>query len=310
MMDRSDIQENTQPSLVDRPYTPRWKLPALGLLIGILLLSLWWYDQGESQNTGSTSQPSTNDTSLAVLVPTRTPTAVATATPMQVAAATASQTSVPPTERPISLPTPTPTTGGVTETEAATTAGPPVADTESVTTVATTGSQPITLETVALPTVTPTVSRTQSISRRVNLTGNATLRLALENDKFTSSGQPLELALEPRAWVLSTAAPRVTDQWCTQLGVSSLVFDVVLRLDPGDQSVAMDGSVELYDGFCDDTLGAQRAATPLSVDIPADAAAQIVQSLQAESSLFNTENLLNIDTGVFIELTIRNPRQP
>jgi hypothetical protein len=135
------------------------------------------------------------------------------------------------------------------------------------------------------------------------------LRLQLASNNFQSSGRPVTLGLEPRSYVLGGELLTLQDRWCVQAGPSGLVFDLTYTLLPVTEELRVEGELQLYDGFCGSlgSLGAQRAASPLAVTIPADAAAQLVQSLQADAGLLGISDLLNTTTGVFLELTIRNP---
>jgi hypothetical protein len=56
------------------------------------------------------------------------------------------------------------------------------------------------------------------------------------------------------------------------------------------------------------SLGEVRATAPLEVTIPADAAAELVQTLQAKSTLLGVNDVLDTSTGLYLELTIRNPQ--
>lgn len=160
---------------------------------------------------------------------------------------------------------------------------------------------------VILPTVTPTNPPTPIPVRTVEFSGQVTLRLELANPAFSAAGRPLEVTLQPRRYELGNGTHQLTDHWCTALGASSLVFDISYRLQPGSQTLSVNGEMQLYDGFCHD-LGEQRAVTPLQVDIPVEASARLTRSLNAESSLLNRSDLLNTTTSVYAELLIRNPR--
>lgn len=161
---------------------------------------------------------------------------------------------------------------------------------------------------IALPTVTPTLAPSEIPSRTVTFSGNATLRLGLENDSFTSTGRPVDRTIEPRTYALGGETTTIVDQWCVQLGLTSLVFDITFELNPVNGSVKTTGSSSLHDGFCD-APGPERTRSALDLEVPADASAQLVQSLQTETHLLEVSDLLNIDTGVFVELVISNTRR-
>ena len=160
---------------------------------------------------------------------------------------------------------------------------------------------------VMLPTVTPTPPPTPIPVRTVQFSGQITIRLELGNPAFSATGRPVEITLEPRSYELGNGTHQLTDHWCTALGASSLIFDLTYRLQPGTETLSVTGEMQLHDGFCHD-LGELRAASPLQVDIPVEASARLVQSLNAESSLFNRSDLLRTTTNVYAELLIRNPR--
>lgn len=157
-----------------------------------------------------------------------------------------------------------------------------------------------------LPTVTPTSPPPEVPTRTVEIGGQVTLRLELGNPAFRASGQPLNIALEPRSFVLGGDVNRREERWCVALGASGLVFDLTLHLNPVSEMLSLNGEMQLYDGFCHD-LGPLRASAPLVVDIPVEASARLVQSLNAESSLLDLSDLLRTSTGVYAEITIRNP---
>lgn len=160
---------------------------------------------------------------------------------------------------------------------------------------------------IALPTVTPTLVPSDVPSRAVTFGGMATLRLALQNDSFASTGRPVDREIEPREFVLDGTSPAVTDNWCMQLGIANLLFDVTFTLNPLNGTVDTTGTLALHDGFCD-APGPRRASTALNLEVPADASAEVVQSLQTERHLLEVTDLLDIDTGVFVELVISNTR--
>lgn len=158
-----------------------------------------------------------------------------------------------------------------------------------------------------LPTVTPSAPAPEAPVRTVEFGGQLTLRMELANPAFSASGRPLTITMDPRTFDLGGSVNAISDRWCVAVGASGLVFDLTLRLNPADETLSVTGEMHLYDGFCHD-LGARRASVPLTVDIPAEASARVVQSLHAESDLLNRSDLLQTSTGVYAELTIRNPR--
>lgn len=160
---------------------------------------------------------------------------------------------------------------------------------------------------VPLPTVTPTLTTARIATRTLEITGQATLRMALSSEEFESSGRPLPLMLEPHTYVLGADVPVISDRWCFQAGISAVFFDLTLELTQSTGAISVDGEIQLHNGFCD-SPGAQKAVSPISLEVPADATAEVVHSLQAESGLFGLGDLLQSSTGVFLELTLRNPR--
>ncbi len=166
---------------------------------------------------------------------------------------------------------------------------------------------------VALPTVTPVLSAAAVATvatRTVELRGEATLRLTMGNDSFQSRGDPVTLSIKPRAIVLGGDTLMQSDRFCVQVGPSGLVFDLTWALLPVSEDLRVVGTIALHDGFCSSlgSLGELRASAPLEVTIPADAAAQLVQNLQAKSNLLGVNDVLDTATGVYLELTIRNPQ--
>ncbi len=173
-------------------------------------------------------------------------------------------------------------------------------------------TEPPTAESAAgipLPTVTPTLVSARVGTRTLEISGQATLRLALSSDDFKSSGRPLPLILEPHTYILGSDIPVIADRWCFQAGVSAVFFDLTMELDQPSGAINVDGEIQLHNGFCD-SPGEQTAVSPISLQVPADATAEVVHSLQADSSLFGLSNLLQTSTGIFLELTLRNPRLP
>lgn len=163
---------------------------------------------------------------------------------------------------------------------------------------------------IALPTVTPSLIAVEVATRTVELRGQTTLRLTLGNETFQSRGDPVTLAIDPRQLVLGGDALTQADSFCVQTGPSAVVFDLTYTLLPVSEDLRVAGTLKLHDGFCSSlgTLGEVRASGPLEVTIPADAAAQLVHTLQAKSSLLGVDDVLKTTTAVYIELTIRNPR--
>jgi hypothetical protein len=163
---------------------------------------------------------------------------------------------------------------------------------------------------VQLPTVTPTLVPSPVATRTIEIRGEATLRLELDNDTFESDGQPVTLEIEPHTYVLGGDTMKQSDQWCMQVGPTGLIFDLDLTLQPVTENLQVGGELQLYDGFCGTwgSLGEQLTAVPMNVIVPVGSAAQLAPTLQVQGSLLGLDNLLNISTGIFLELTIRNPR--
>jgi hypothetical protein len=162
---------------------------------------------------------------------------------------------------------------------------------------------------IPLPTVTPTVVPSPVATRTIEISGDATLRLQLDSETFESNGQPVTIEFEPRTYVLGNETMTQTDQWCMQVGPTGLVFDLILTLQPITGNLHVGGELQLYDGFCGTlgNLGNRLSTVPMNVVVPVGSAAQLAPSLQVQGSLFGLDNLLDISTGVFLELTIRNP---
>lgn len=163
---------------------------------------------------------------------------------------------------------------------------------------------------IPLPTVTPTLVPAPVPTRTVEISGEVTLRLQLNNESFESSGQPVTIALEPRAYVLGGSIFTQEEQWCVQVGPTGLVFDLQFALQPVTENLHVGGELQLYDGFCGTwgNLGSRLSTVPVDVTVPAGSTARVAPTLQVQGSLMGLDNLLNISTGVFLELTIRNPR--
>jgi hypothetical protein len=163
---------------------------------------------------------------------------------------------------------------------------------------------------IALPTVTPSLPAADVPTRTVELHGQVTLRLALGNETFQSRGDPLTLPIKSRSLVLGGDTLTQTDRFCVQVGPTGLVFNLTLALLPVSEDLRVVGTLDLHDGFCSSlgSLGEVRATAPLEVTIPADAAAELVQTLQAKSTLLGVNDVLDTSTGLYLELTIRNPQ--
>jgi hypothetical protein len=162
---------------------------------------------------------------------------------------------------------------------------------------------------IPLPTVTPTLIPSPVTTRTIEISGEATLRLQLNSESFESSGQPVSIALEPRSYVLGGNTLTQDEQWCVQLGPTGLVFDLRFTLQPITENLYVGGELQLYDGFCGTwgNLGNRLSTVPMDVTVPAGSTARLAPTLQVQGSLMGLDNLLNISTGVFLDLTIRNP---
>jgi hypothetical protein len=162
---------------------------------------------------------------------------------------------------------------------------------------------------VPLPTLTPTLVPAPMLTRTVEIRGEATVRLQLNSENFESSGQPVSLDIEPRSYILGGKTTTQSDKWCMQAGPTGLVFDLVFTLQPVTENLHVGGELQLYDGFCGTwgNLGNRLSTVPLDVTVPAGSAARLAPTLQVQGSLMGLENFLNISTGIFLELTIRNP---
>jgi hypothetical protein len=162
---------------------------------------------------------------------------------------------------------------------------------------------------IPLPTVTPTIVPSPVATRTVELKGAATLRIQLNNETFESNGQPVTIDFEPRSYVLGGDTMTTEDQWCMQVGPTGLVFDLIYTLQPVTGNLHVGGELQLYDGFCGTlgNLGNLLSAVPMNVTIPSGSTAQLAPTLQVQGSLLGLPNLLDISTGVFLEIFIRNP---
>jgi hypothetical protein len=162
---------------------------------------------------------------------------------------------------------------------------------------------------IPLPTVTPTLVPSPVATRTIELRGDATLRLHLDSENFQTNGQPVTMNIEPRSYVLGGDTMTQQDQWCMQVGATGLVFDLNYTLQPVTENLLVGGELQLYDGFCGEwgKLGNLLSAVPLNVTIPAGTAAELAPALQVQGSFLGLPGLLDISTGVFLNLTIRNP---
>lgn len=141
------------------------------------------------------------------------------------------------------------------------------------------------------------------------MNGDVTLRLHLNSDAFESNGQPVTLNIRPRNYVLGGEVMAQSDQWCMQVGPTGLVFDLTYTLNPITEDLLLSGELQLYDGFCGTlgNLGNRLATTPINFTIPAATTAQISPALQVQGRLLGLPNLLDISTGVYLNINIRNP---
>jgi len=149
-------------------------------------------------------------------------------------------------------------------------------------------------------------------TRTVELNGDATLRLQLNSNSFESNGQPVTIDLEPHAYVLGGDTLATSDKWCMQVGATGLVFDLTYTLQPVTENLNVAGNLQLYDGFCGEwgKLGHLLSTVPMNVTIPAGASAFLSPMLQVQGSFLGLPNLLDISTGVSLNLSIRNPSRP
>jgi len=162
---------------------------------------------------------------------------------------------------------------------------------------------------IPLPTVTPTVVPSPVATRTIELSGDATLQVRLNNNNFESNGQPVSIDIKPRAYVLGGDTLSKSDKWCVQAGATGLVFDLAYTLEPVSQTLNVGGELELYDGFCGEwgKLGNLLSTVPMNVTIPTGSSAFISPMLRAQGSFMGVPNLLDISTGVALNLNIRNP---
>lgn len=162
---------------------------------------------------------------------------------------------------------------------------------------------------IPLPTVTPTIVPSPVATRTIEVHGDATLRMQLNSEAFESNGQPVNLELEPRSYVLGGDSMTQSDQWCMQVGPTGLVFDLTFTLQPVTENLHVGGALQLYDGFCGTlgNLGNLLATAPMDVTVPVGTSAILAPSLQFQGSFMGLPNVLDISTGVFLNLAIRNP---
>ena len=159
---------------------------------------------------------------------------------------------------------------------------------------------------IPLPTVTATTVPPPVPGRVVEVAGDVTLRLIVGNGDFETTGRPVVLEIPSRDVSLGDTSISAEEQWCTQAGISSVLFDLIFTLEPGSQTLNVGGNVALHDGFCDNP-GAQRAVSPVAIAIPVGASARAAYSLQSNEGMLDVTKLLKTNTSVYIELTIRNP---
>lgn len=162
---------------------------------------------------------------------------------------------------------------------------------------------------VPLPTVTPTLVPSPVPSRTVELKGEATLRLQLNNNTFESNGQPITIALEPRSYLLGNDTMTQSDEWCAQVGPTGLVFDLTYTLQHVTEDLHVTGEIRLYDGFCGEwgRLGNVLSTIPMDVNVPVGTSAILAPTLHVQGAFFGMPNVLDINTGVYLELIFRNP---
>ena len=143
----------------------------------------------------------------------------------------------------------------------------------------------------------------------IEIHGDATLRMQLNREAFESNGQPVNLDLEPRSYVLGGDSMTQSDQWCMQVGPTGLVFNLIYTLQPVTGNLHVGGEIQLYDGFCGTwgNLGNRLTAVPMNVTVPAGSTARLAPTLQVQGAFLGLPNLLDISTGVFLEMSIRNP---
>lgn len=267
-------QSNSQPTTQSKALAPRYFLPAGLGVVALLVGCFWWGSQ-------------TGESSLGVATSTPAITQIATTEP--ISPANAALTRVASSLAQASTPMPTVT---ATPIDAAIASVVPTNDAM-----------------IALPTVTPTIIPSPVATRTVEMNGDVTLRLQLNSDAFESNGQPITLNIRPRSYVLGGNVLTQNDQWCMQVGPTGLVFDLSYTLQPVTEDLLLAGELQLYDGFCGTlgNLGNRLATTPINFTIPAATTAQISPALQAQGRLLGLPDLLDISTGVYLNLNIRNP---
>ena len=159
---------------------------------------------------------------------------------------------------------------------------------------------------IPLPTVTPTTVPPPVPGRVIEVAGDVTLRIVVGSGDFETTGRPVVLDIPDREVSLGETALNAGDRWCTQVGISSLIFDLIFTLEPTSQTLNVGGNVALHDGFCDKP-GAQRAVSPVALAVPVGAAARVAYSLQTDEGMLDVTKLLNTNTSVYVEMLIRNP---
>lgn len=160
---------------------------------------------------------------------------------------------------------------------------------------------------LALPTVTPTPEPPPVAPRAVQIGGQGNLRMQMGNPDFQSSGHPIQRPIEPRTYVLDGDTPIIEDQWCMQMGLVNLDLNISFELNPTTSAVNAIGTADLYNDFCENR-GSLTDSTTISLTIPADARSQSAYNLFAERQLLNLAGLLDMDSGVILELNISNAR--
>ena len=161
---------------------------------------------------------------------------------------------------------------------------------------------------VELPTVTPTAPLQDIEPRTVEIGGSATLRLTFANPNYESDGRPVLIEMEPRTYMFAGDSMAARDQWCVQLGLFNIQFDLLMEMDPASEELEVSGEVRLHDDFCD-VPGLERDSEPIELAVPADASAQIGYSLYGERKLLGVSDLLDAQTSVIVELTLDNSLQ-
>lgn len=162
---------------------------------------------------------------------------------------------------------------------------------------------------IPLPTVTPTLVPSPVATRTIELSGDATIQVRLNNSNFQSNGQPVTISIKPRTYILGGDTLAKSDKWCLQAGATGVVFDLEYSLEPVSQALNIGGKLELYDGFCGEwgKLGNLLSSIPMNVTVPTGSSAYLSPMLQAQGSFMGVPHLLDISTGIALNLNIRNP---